>query len=105
MFSIKRFLLRAKKYFKENLGAPFIIAFQTLLLVCAGLLIGGSSVWADRLAVVAYYSLVIGVVLQLTSQRIASRIRIPRIRIRITKLKHFLRRAHFNEPKDISKKN
>lgn len=104
MFSMKRFLLRAKKYFKENLGAPFIVAFQALLLVCAGLLIGDSSVWADGLTVVAYYSLVIGVILQLISQRISPRIRIPRIRIRITKPKHFLRRACFNEPRDISKK-
>lgn len=56
-----------KEYFRENLGAPFIIGFQIFLLVCAGLLIGGASVWADGLAVLAYFSLVIGVVLQLIS--------------------------------------
>ena len=58
---------KVNKYFKENLGAPFVIGFQILLLVCAGLLIGGNSVWADGLAVVAYFSLAIGVVLQLIS--------------------------------------
>jgi len=52
---------------RENPGASFIIGFQILLLVCAGLLIVGNSVWADELAVVAYFSLVIGVVLQLIS--------------------------------------
>lgn len=67
MFSMKQFLPRAKRYFRENPGALFVIAFQILLLVCAGLLIGGNSVWADGLAVVAYFSLVIGVVLQLIS--------------------------------------
>jgi ABC-type iron transport system FetAB permease component len=65
MFSMKQILPRAKRYFRENPGALFVIAFQILLLVCAGLLIGGNSVWADGLAVVAYFSLVIGVVLQL----------------------------------------
>jgi ABC-type iron transport system FetAB permease component len=65
MFSMKQIRPRAKRYFRENPGALFVIAFQILLLVCAGLLIGGNSVWADGLAVVAYFSLVIGVVLQL----------------------------------------
>ena len=67
MFSIKQFLPRVKRYLRENPGASFIIGFQLLLLVCAGLLIVGNSVWANGLAVVAYFSLVIGVVLQLIS--------------------------------------
>ena len=67
MFSVKRFLPRVRRYLRENPGASFIIGFQILLLVCAGLLIVGNSVWADELAVVAYFSLVIGVVLQLIS--------------------------------------
>lgn len=58
---------KIKKYFKENPGASFIIVFQILLLVYAGLLILGSSLWAEGLAVVAYFSLVVGVVLQLIS--------------------------------------
>ena len=67
MFSMKLFLPRIKRYLRENPGASFIIGFQILLLVCAGLLILGNSVWAEGLAVVAYFSLVIGVVLQLIS--------------------------------------
>jgi len=56
---------KIKTYFKENPGATFIIGFQALLLVCAGLLISGNSLLADGVAVVAYLSLVIGVVRQL----------------------------------------
>ena len=55
------------KYFRENLGAPFIIGFMALLIVCAGLLIQGNSSLANDVAVYAYYFLVIGVVLQLAS--------------------------------------
>ena len=65
MFSIRQFLPRVKRYFLENLGSPFIIGFQLLLLACAGLLIQGSSVMANEVAVYAYFLLVIGVVLQL----------------------------------------
>ena len=54
-------------YFRENWGAPFVIGFQLLLLVCAGLLIQGDSSFADEVAVYAYYLLVIGVILQLAS--------------------------------------
>ncbi|MFQ5821149.1 MAG: hypothetical protein ACE5I5_14245 [Candidatus Heimdallarchaeota archaeon] len=67
MFSIKQYLPRIKRYLRDNPGASFIIGFQILLLVCAGLLILGNSVWAEGVAVVAYFSLVIGVVLQLIS--------------------------------------
>ncbi len=67
MFSIKQYLPRIKNYFRRNPGTLFIIGFQVLLLVCAGLLISGSSFWAEGVAVVAYFSLVIGVVLQLIS--------------------------------------
>lgn len=56
---------RIKRYLKDNPGAPFIIGFQLLLLVCAGLLIQGNSVMANEVAVYAYFLLVIGVVLQL----------------------------------------
>ena len=67
MFSMKRHLPRIKRYLRDNPGAAFIIGFQILLVVCAGLLIVGTPVWADGVAVVAYFSLVIGVVLQLVS--------------------------------------
>ena len=67
MFSIKQYLPRIKNYFRRNPGALFIVGFQVLLLVCAGLLFSGYSSWAEGVAVVAYFSLVIGVVLQLIS--------------------------------------
>jgi hypothetical protein len=54
-------------YFRENLGAPFIIGFMALLIICAGLLIQGNSNSANELSVYAYYLLVIGVILQLAS--------------------------------------
>jgi len=67
MFSIRQYLPRIKRYFRRNPGAFFIVGFQILLLVCAGLLISGNSFWAEGVAVVAYFSLVIGVVSQLIS--------------------------------------
>jgi fumarate reductase subunit C len=67
MFSMKQYLPRIKNYFRRNPETLFIVVFQVLLLVCAGLLISGNSFWAEGLAVVAYFSLVIGVVLQLIS--------------------------------------
>jgi len=67
MFSIKQFLPRIKRYFSENLGAYFIIVFQALLVVCAGLLVQGDSGLANEVVMCAYYLLVVGVVLQLIS--------------------------------------
>lgn len=55
------------KYFRENLGAPFIIVFQMLLLFCASLLVRGYSNLANDVAIYAFYTLMIGVVLQLVS--------------------------------------
>jgi hypothetical protein len=66
-FEINVWATRIKRYFKDNLGAPFIISFQLLLLMCAGLLIQGNSVMANEVAVYSYFSLVIGVVLQLVA--------------------------------------
>ena len=65
--SISGFLPRVKRYFRENLGAPFVIGFQVLLLTVAGLLSVGNSALANDVAVCAYYLLVTGVVLQLVS--------------------------------------
>jgi len=70
MFSMKQFLTRAKKYFTENPGTLFVMVSQILLMVCAGLLIRGNSTWVEGLAVVAYFCLAIGVVLQLISQTV-----------------------------------
>jgi hypothetical protein len=58
---------KARAFFRQNPGAPFIILFQLLLLVCAVLSIGGYSNSADEVAVYAYNFLVVGVVLQLVS--------------------------------------
>jgi len=58
---------KIKEYFKDNPGVPFVIGFQLLLVVSAGLLIQGSSATANEVAIYAYYLLVIGVVLQLFS--------------------------------------
>jgi hypothetical protein len=51
--------------FGENLGAPFIIGFQVLLVACACLMFLGNSVLANDVAVSAYYLFVVGVLLQL----------------------------------------
>ena len=58
---------KIKRYLKDSPGAPFIVGFQLLLLICAGLLIQGNSVVASEVAVYAYCLLLAGVVLQLTS--------------------------------------
>jgi len=62
--TIKRKLI---EHFKTNWGAPFIIAFQVLLVFAAGYLAIGAEAIANELAIYAYYSLVIGVILQLVS--------------------------------------
>jgi len=59
--------LKAKQYVRENWGAPLIIAFMALLMVCAGALALGNEALANEVAVYAYYSLVVGVVLQLAA--------------------------------------
>jgi len=52
-------------YLGENWGAPFIITFMIILMICAYLLACGNEFAANMLAVYAYYFLVVGVVLQL----------------------------------------
>jgi len=64
---MREFLPKVKRYVRQNLGAPFVIGFQVLLLVAAGFLVVGNSGLANEVAVYAYYLLVIGVVLQLVS--------------------------------------
>jgi len=58
---------RVETYFRENPGALFILFFQVLLLTCAFLVMGGASALAEEIAVYAYFTLVIGVVLQFFS--------------------------------------
>lgn len=60
-------IYKIKKFFRQNFGAPFIIGFQMLLIVCAGLLVSGGSFLANRVANVAYFLLFIGIFLQLVS--------------------------------------
>jgi amino acid transporter len=60
-----QFMAKIKSYVKENWGAPFIIAFMTLLLSSAISLSAGSAQLADTIAIYAFYALVIGVLLQL----------------------------------------
>lgn len=58
---------KIRKYFRDNLGSPFIIIFQMLLLYCASLLIIGNSKFADEISIYAFYFLTIGVILQMIS--------------------------------------
>jgi hypothetical protein len=58
---------RLKRHFRENLGAPLIIFFDVMLLICTFLLVQGYLDLADQVAVYALYSLVVGVALQLVS--------------------------------------
>jgi heme/copper-type cytochrome/quinol oxidase subunit 4 len=64
-FSLSTFFVRAKRFFRENPGAVFVLGFQILLATCAVLLVSGLSFLAEGVAVVAYFLLVVGVVLQL----------------------------------------
>jgi hypothetical protein len=67
-FKVKRRQVdRLKGYFKENWGAPFITAFMAMLMACAGMLASGSEALANEVAIYAYYSLVVGVALQLAA--------------------------------------
>jgi heme/copper-type cytochrome/quinol oxidase subunit 4 len=61
----KEFPAKVKAYTRENWGAPFIVGFMLLLMVAAVSLSMGLAVLADGIAIVAYYALVGGVVLQL----------------------------------------
>ena len=54
-------LPRAQAYIKEKPSVPFIIAFMALLVICAFLLIFKAEKAAEQLANIAYFSLVIGV--------------------------------------------
>jgi len=63
---IKRPIFRIS-YFKKNWGAPFIIAFMLLLISAAVYLSVGLVERANQVAIYAYYSLVLGVILQIVS--------------------------------------
>jgi hypothetical protein len=62
---ISSFLAETCRFLRGNPGAIPIVGFQVLLLACAGLLIAGLPSLAEGVAVVAYFLLVAGVVVQL----------------------------------------
>ncbi|MBI4654814.1 MAG: hypothetical protein HY752_07470 [Nitrospirae bacterium] len=66
---IYRFLMnnlpKVQSYVKEKPSAPFIIAFMALLIICALLLIFKVEKAAEQLANIAYFSLVVGVGIEL----------------------------------------
>jgi hypothetical protein len=57
-------LNQLKGYFKANPGTPFILAFMILLLSAAALLTTGRPNEADNVANYAFYSLVLGIAIQ-----------------------------------------
>ena len=57
-------LNQLKDYFKANPGTPFILAFMILLLSAAALLAIGRPKDADNVANYAFYSLVLGIAIQ-----------------------------------------
>ena len=59
------FMTRAKAYVRENWGAPFIMGFMLLLAVAAASVAIGLAGLADEIAVIAYYALLVGIILQL----------------------------------------
>lgn len=74
MSTIQRFkasfsflLARFKRFIMDNPGSGFVLGFQVLLLVCAVFLVVGLGLLAEALAVLAYFLLVVGVILQLWS--------------------------------------
>jgi len=58
---------KTRRYLRENWGAPFVIVFMILLIVAAVYLSFGLSDFANSVAVYAFYSLVLGVALQIAS--------------------------------------
>ena len=50
---------------RENWGAPLIIGFMLLLAVAAASESLGLAEFADKVAVYAYYALLVGIILQL----------------------------------------
>jgi hypothetical protein len=57
-------LNRLKDYFKANPGTPFILAFMILLLSAGALLTTGRTNDANNVANYAFYSLVLGIAIQ-----------------------------------------
>jgi hypothetical protein len=63
--SARKLSVWVRKYFGANWGVPFVLGFVVLLVVAAVCLASGLEWLANEVAVYAFYSLVVGVVLQL----------------------------------------
>jgi len=61
----------ARSYVKQNLGAPFIIAFVFLLVTSAIMFSMNNNYYANLLSECAYFALLIGVILQAVSLKIS----------------------------------
>ncbi|MGC8558407.1 MAG: hypothetical protein ACP5NC_05375 [Nitrososphaeria archaeon] len=64
---------RARSYLRENMGAPFIIAFVVLLLSAAIMFSLNDAYWANLLSEYAYFAILIGVILQAVSLKTGKR--------------------------------
>ena len=62
---IKSLGIKTKTYVKDNWGLPFIITFMFLLAFAAISFSLGFSIVSDNVSVFAFYSLFIGVILQI----------------------------------------
>jgi len=58
---------KIKRNLRQNWGFPFILLFQALILLSGGFLIQGDSALANTIVTYSYFSLVVGIALQLTS--------------------------------------
>jgi len=56
--------VKFKTYIKQNWGAPFVIGFMLLLVVAALFLAIGLTLPAEVIGALAYFSLVVGAILQ-----------------------------------------
>jgi hypothetical protein len=64
-YYLQKIQVLTHSYFRENWGFPFIAGFLIFLFSSAILLAADMSYWAEPIANISYFSLVVGVVLQL----------------------------------------
>jgi hypothetical protein len=55
---------KVKTYIKQNWGAPFVIVFMLLLIIAALFLAMGYTLPAEVIGALAYFNLIVGVILQ-----------------------------------------
>lgn len=66
-YDFDKITIKVNGYIKQNWGSPFIVGFMLLLVVAAVSLSAGLASFADNVAVLAYHTLVAGVLLQIVS--------------------------------------